>query len=390
MNPIWLTLRKELRNGLRDRRTLYSTVLLPFIGLPLFTLLPMGLILRQERQIQEAQSPIGVIYLQPFPELSRLLDQNPRLRLVPIEEPESAVASKAVECVLLVHTSPEGQARLSLIYDATRASSRGAADKLRLAISQLSNQLVARRLDALNLPKELLEPIRLEERNLASPQQMAGFFLGMLIGMMATLGLISGGMVMAIDASAGEKERRTLEALLASPASRNSLVLGKFLSVLAMCLISTALLILGYTLTLRYGVKAIGLDLGMDLSLRAISLRVGVYILIALIFTAGFISALELAIGIFARSYREAQSYLTPLTLLCVLPVIFIQAIPPHPSPGLFFIPLLNTMLLIRELLMGVVVNSHLLNTLASSFIYALLALRFAFRTFHQESAILR
>lgn len=390
MNPIWLTLRKELRNGLRDRRTLYSTILLPFIGLPLFTLLPMGLMLRQERQVQETQSPIGVIYLQPFPELSNLLDQNPRVRLVPIETPEAAVASKTVECVLVVHTSPKEQAQLSLIYDATRASSRGAADKLRLIISELSSQLIARRLDALNIPREILEPIQLEEHNLAGPQQMAGFFLGMLIGMMAVIGLISGGMVTAIDASAGEKERRTLEALLASPASRNSLVLGKFLSVLVMCLISILLLILGYTLTLTYGVKAIGADLGMSLSLPAVSLGVGVYILLALIFTAGFISALELAIGVFARSYREAQSYLTPLTLLCVLPVIFIQAIPPHPSPGLFYIPLLNTMLLTRELLMGVVVNSHLSNTLASSVICAFLALRFAFRTFHQESAILR
>jgi sodium transport system permease protein len=106
--------------------------------------------------------------------------------------------------------------------------------------------------------------------------------------------------------------------------------------------------------------------------------------------TAGFIAALEMAVSIFARSYREAQGYLTPLTFLAVIPVVFMQTISSNPNPALFYVPLLNAMLLIRELLMGAIVPDHILRTVMTALVCAAIALRLAFSMFRRESVLLR
>jgi sodium transport system permease protein len=387
MRTIGLIFKKEIKNALRDRRTLISVVLVPLVVFPLVGIVPMALIGRQEKKVMEQPSKIAITGAV-FTELTDFLKSTGRFVFVDENSPEQALKSGKLDCILKVvkNLSADSTAEVVLCFDVTRSPSRGAADKVRLAVDGFTKKVVASRLEKLGVDPKMLTPVKLQDENVAGEQRMAGFFLGGIIAMMAVIGLISGGMVMAIDATAGEKERKTLEILLASPASRTGIILGKYFGVVLMGMVSVILMTIGFGFSFSLGLRFLP-GAGMSLTVNP---GVLIYILLTMLVTAGFIGALELAISIFARSYREAQSYLTPLTLVAVVPVIFIQTIGPQPSSGLFYIPLINAMLLIRELLMGVVNSLHITNTLVATLVFALLALRFAFNIFKRESALLR
>ncbi len=387
MRTISLIFKKELKNALRDRRTLISVVIIPLVVFPILGTLPMALIGRQERKVQEQQSKIAVVGAD-FPELTDFLQSTGRFVFVSETNPTQALQTGNLDCVVKIFNglTPDSSARVLLSFDATRASSRGAVDKIRLALRSFTDSIVAERLGKIGVDPAILQPVNLEVENLASGQRLGGFIVGGLIAMMAVIGIISGAMVMAIDSTAGEKERKTLEVLLASPASRTDIVIGKYLAVLLMGMVTVILMTAGYGASFAIGFRFLP---GAEISL-SINASVLPVILLAMLFTAAFICALEMAIAIFARSYREAQSYLTPLPILAVLPVIFLQTAGPHPAGFLFYVPILNTMLLIRELLMGISNSGHIMSTLVSLGACALIALRFAFTIFKREAALLR
>jgi sodium transport system permease protein len=387
MSKVGLIFRKELMNALRDRRVLFSTVVIPLLVLPVVTMLPMMMLGKKEHEAQEKLSTVARTGLK-FDELDRALHASGRFRLVWGDSAAEAIRQGKLDVALEVLNLPAGHeaARVRVLFSATRMESRAASDKVKLVLADLSRAIVSRQVDTTKIN---LNPVQPAPVNVASEQEMAGFFLGLIIGMMAIIGLITGGMVMAIDSTAGEKERKTLEVLLAAPVARDEIVLGKFLATLLAGMVSVALMTTGYAGSFVIGLRSLGPSSGISTNL-VITPQVSLLILLVMLGVAGFIAALEMAVGIFARSYREAQTYLTPLTIVAVIPVVFMQTIPPNPNAALFFIPLLNAMLLIRELLMGSVASQHILNTLISCAVFALLALRLACAMFRRESALLR
>lgn len=388
MNPVWLIFRKEVFSALRDRRILVSTVIVPLLVLPLVTTLPMALIGSKERQARERPSSLVLSGLK-FPELEQALRASPRFTFITTDSAARDIRLNRLDAALEVVSLPDGRqsAQVRVLFNATRTESRAASDKVKLVISDVSRQLLARQIDTTRVN---LNPVKTIPANVASEREMAGFFMGMLVGMMAVIGLISGGMVMAIDCTAGEKERRTLEILLAAPVPRSAIVLGKFLATLMMGLVSVTLMTTGYAVSFTIGIRQLARGSEMPFGPMAVSWPAIPLILAVMVCVAAFIAALEMAVSIFARSYREAQTYLTPLTIIAVVPVMFLQTLPATAPDGLFYVPLLNAMLLIRELLMGLVRLPHIFSTVASSFICALLALRLALTMFRKESVLLR
>lgn len=386
---VLIVFKKEMQNALRDRRTLYSTVLFPLLIMPAMVILPMTLMQHQKKKIKEMPSKIAIVDGENFIELANRLESNTKLSSIESEDAMSDLKSGRVDCVVKMETEMERNepASVLLFFDRTRQESEGAANKVKLAVAEFSNEKVSAKLQNLKIDPSILTPVILKEKNIATPKQMGGFFIGMLVGMMAVIGTISGGMILAIDATAGEKERRTLEVLLASPATRKELVLSKFLGTLTMAVFSVILMCISFTLSMTFSMN---LFAQQDKFALAISGTILPLIFFALILIAGFVGALEIAIAIFARSFREAQSYMTPLTIVAIIPVIFMQTISTSPPQWMFWVPLMNTMLLIRELLMGIVNSNHLTNTFLSSFIYAILSLKLSLYMFNKESVIMR
>jgi sodium transport system permease protein len=387
MKKIGLIFRKEIMNAVRDRRVLISTVIVPLLVLPLVTMLPMMMIGKKQHEAQERSSTVVLTGLK-YPELEQALRASNRFTFATPDSLDRQIRQGRVDAGIEVTDLPENQrsAKVKVLFDATRTESQAAADKVKLVIADLSRQIVSRQIDT---TKVNLNPVQAIPTNVASERQMAGFFIGMLVGMMGIIGLITGAMVMAIDSTAGEKDRKTLEVLLAAPIARNSIVIGKYLATVLSAMVSVVLMTTGYAFSFIIGLRSLA-DSGLGSGTLAISLPAVLVILLVMLVTAGFIAALEMAVSIFARSYREAQGYLTPLTFLAVIPVVFMQTISSNPNPALFYVPLLNAMLLIRELLMGAIVPDHILRTVMTALVCAAIALRLAFSMFRRESVLLR
>ncbi|MCD6170082.1 MAG: ABC transporter permease [Candidatus Latescibacteria bacterium] len=388
---VFAVLHKELKDALRDRRTLYTTFLVPLL-LPALILLPMTLTNYKEKTIQEKPSKIAILYPERFPQLARRLASSGQFLIVEVEKIEWALRRGYISCALEIENVPtESEAtKVVLIFDQTKEESAAAAAKLRMAVRQFSDEIARQRIRELNLDPRILNPIVLKEQKTATGREVSGFLLGLFVAMIAVLGAITGGMTLAIDATAGEKERKTLEVLIASPATRNELVMGKFLATITMAMLSVLLTSLSLILALRFGTRMFS-QLGEHITVELFLSRGNVVSLfLSLLLVASLMASIEMSISLFARSFREAQSYLTPLTIAAVLPILFMQAIPSNPPGWMFFIPLLNSMLLIRELFMGIPETVHIISTLLSSLLYVVVALRSAFRLFQRESVVLR
>jgi sodium transport system permease protein len=209
--------------------------------------------------------------------------------------------------------------------------------------------------------------------------------MGMILPYIVIIMCLTGAIYPSVDLTAGEKERGTLETLLCSPVSRTRLVLGKVLVVLTASLLTAVLAISangGALLLLKSSTQA-RLPLVLDpLALAAVCVMA--------VPLAIFLSSLTVAVGLFARSAKEANTYLQPLLLLAIVPAV-IAALPGIEfSYALSAVPILNMSLLSKELLSGACHWSHILVVLAFMSLYASLAVAAAVALFNRESVLFR
>jgi sodium transport system permease protein len=192
-----------------------------------------------------------------------------------------------------------------------------------------------------------------------------------------------------MDTTAGEKERKTLEALLTMPATRTEIVLGKFLIAVLIALLSSVLAILGMMTGAVFLVGAAG---AAESSAPGISISFTNLMLIGLatLVLAMTSASLEMVISIFARSFKEAQNLLSPLTLVVVVPTMAMQYMSEQTLRALEIAPILNAMLIIRDALLNKVAASNLAVELASAFVYMVIALAIAIKIFNSEKAMAR
>ena len=161
MRTIGLIFKKEIKNALRDRRTIISVVLIPLVVFPVLGILPMAMIGRQEQKVQEQLSKI-VLTGKEFPRLTTFLESTGRFLFESVPDPAQALGAGTVDCVVRVEKGfePDSTARVKLSFDATRSSSRGAADKVRLALSGFTDVVVAERLGKIGVDPAILKRAR--------------------------------------------------------------------------------------------------------------------------------------------------------------------------------------------------------------------------------------
>lgn len=402
---IWHVAHKEVLSTLRDRRALVSNLLIPFLVLPLVMLgLPFLLSGLFQREA-ETVSAIGVEGLAHLPgELRQLLEAQ-NLALVEIEDPLAAVergdylAALAVPAGLAETLSRREPASLTLYSKRGNLRSELVASKVQAAIGAYRSQLVAARLAEVGLDPAVLEPLAVETHDASSPAEQATGQLGWLIPFFIVIWTLAGGQMTAIDATAGEKERGTLEVLLVAPIRRSEVVLGKFLATLVFGLSAAIMAILGY---LAGGMVLSGLFAGRlgDEALELVqvmggSLNVSVggiaMLIITALLVAALMAALLIGITMFARSFKEAQSYVAPLSIILIIPVIGLQfadffAI----SAPVYLVPILGPLLAMDGIIKATATPLVLALTWGSSLAYSALLLAFAYRNFRREDVLFR
>ncbi len=225
----------------------------------------------------------------------------------------AAVANKEVAAAVEETEEEAGGKRLSIYIDRTRQASDIAGDKIRTALDKLKVDTVRASLRGSGVSEKILTPFTTQRVNVASEKKMSGLIFGSALGYIVILLMFTGAMYPAIDMTAGEKERRTLEAVLCSPAGRNEIVLGKIVATSTAAFI-TALLTLGsMAYSFRFAPHASQAQeafhmAGPDIGSLAMAL-------FAVIPTAIMAASIMVAIALFAKSYKEGQSYLTPIVM---------------------------------------------------------------------------
>jgi sodium transport system permease protein len=231
----------------------------------------------------------------------------------------------------------------------------------------------------------------IQQENVVSPEKVAAESYGGFIPYIVILMCMTGAMYPAMDLTAGEKERGTMETILTSPISRTDLALGKFYLVVTASLVTAFLSVISMGTSVALLSTFVGNGIGgEDIPILPIHLKTAVAVFVVALPVAVLFAAVLLTISLFARSQKEAQSYLTPLTFVVIVPAL--AAILPdiELTPKLAIVPILNASLLCKELVSGTYHWNYIALIFLSTSVYAAAALFIAVKMFQRESVLFR
>lgn len=394
MNEILIIARKELLSVVRERRVLFTTLVLPILIMPLLMFGPILLFGNAARQTQESVQKVGVVGVPAV-----VLEELRKARVEPIEvaNPQEAVQNREVQAALVFENGRY------IIYGRLSGGATQSAlvvEKVQAALRAYKDQVVAEQLRARGIGTDILEPFSVETQDASREQERAAGLFAFLIPFFLVSFIQAGGMPVAVDATAGEKEKGTLEALLAAPVPLLQVLLGKGLAVFVMSLLSTFAAVAG--LLLGGGVfrnlfaaqlQAVQngenqAQLGGALALDPLGYLA---ILVTAVLFALLIIAIMISLGLYARSFKEAQSYMSPLSLVMLIPLLFLQFSDFLKLQDWYFaLPLVNVMLALDAIVKGAATATQLLITWASTLAYGALALYLAYRNFQREDVVFR
>ena len=398
LHNIGCVYRKELTEWLRDRRTLISTVLIPLLLFPLmmvgFSSLAVIMIGKAEKETPK----IMVLGGEDSPAILEKLRSVDNLEIVPTTDDwKKRISEKEIRAAVEIPRNFQASLEQSkpetvqiYFYEGEIKSSFG-ANRVEKFFKEYRESIVNNRLSARNIPGSVLNPFEVKQKNVAPPEKVSGAALGGLLGYMVILLSMTGAMYPAIDLTAGEKERGTMETILSSPISRMDLVLGKFSLVLSASL-STAILSLismgvSFALLGKFGAMSakdasvMRLHIGLPTVLAVFLMALPLAVLFA---------AVLLTIALFAKSYKEAQSYLTPMTFIVVIPAVASLMPGVELTPKLALVPILNTSLVCKDIVAGTYHWNSIALIFLSTCVYAAAALFVAVKTFQRESVLFR
>ncbi len=394
MNEILIISRKELLSVIRERRVLFTTLILPILIMPLLMFGPILLFGNAAQQTQQSVQKVGVVGVP-----AEVLDELKKARVEPVEmtNPQEAVQRREVEAALVFEN---GNYTLFGRLSGGATQSALVVEKVQGALRTYKDRLVAQELQARGIGTDVLEPFKLKTMDASREEERAAGLFAFLIPYFLVLFIQMGGMPVAVDATAGEKEKGTLEALLAAPVPLIQILLGKGLAVFVMSLLSTLAAITG--LLLGGGVfrnlfaaqlQAVqsgenSAQLGGALALDPLGY---LSIVVTAILFALLIIALMISLSLYARTFKEAQSYMSPLMLVMIIPILFLQFSDFLKLQDWYFaLPFVGVVLALDSIVKGSSTALQLGITWLSTLVFAGLALWLAYRNFQREDVVFR
>jgi sodium transport system permease protein len=343
--------KKEVLDSLRDRRTLAMVLFFPIFG-PMVLAATFTLISKQAREVDEKPLALPVVAPQRAPNLMAFLaERDVQVKPAPAD-PAQAVRSGDADVVLEVpadHGEALRQGRpapLTLYVDDSRPSSRPAAQRVRSLLEGYSHRIGMQRLLLRGVHPAATTALAVEEVDQATPQSRAALLLSTLPYFLV-VALFMGGMSVAIDATAGERERGSLEALLLHPVPRSAVVLGKLAAAAAFSAVTLVETALGFGLVpLLVPMAQLGFSIRLD---AAVLGRVVVLMAPLLLLVCAFI----LLVASRARTFRAAQSSVSFMMLVPATPGIVLALVPIKLKLWMLLVPAFGEQLLVNRLLRG-------------------------------------
>lgn len=409
ISTVWL---KELKDQLRDRRTVISMIVIPALVMPLFFI---GMITVAKKVMSKAQAEAPSIMIlggEDSPAVVAALKAEktkqgePRFRIVVGGDYRKLISEKKLRAAVeiapgfdasLAAGKPstvtiyhyEGEIRSTFGFSAVREVMRAYQEKT-----------VAARLAERGLPPDLLKPFDIKNQNVAPPEKVGGNVVGGFIPYIIILLCFTGAMYPAMDLTAGEKERGTMETLMCSPTPRINIVLGKFLMVLTASVGTMVVLLLSMGATFMLGGSLLGAKGGALAAAQSPAAKmfppmtvdpmgiVGVFAMIVPV--AILFAAVLLVASLFAKSYKEAQSYVSPLIIVVIMPAALGLMPGIELSAKTAMVPILNLSLVCKEMLSGVWNWQYIGLIFGSSCLYAVIALAVCVKMFNREDVMFR
>ncbi|MHC4695930.1 MAG: ABC transporter permease subunit/CPBP intramembrane protease [Planctomycetota bacterium] len=407
---------KELIDILRDRRTLIAMVVVPIVLYPLLMLGSVQAISYQTESLEEEGFRIGVVgetqkerlislvqhgaaalmqiraRLDPDSEEAKQLPSTPLAERVEVvtfatrEELTQAVSDRAVQIGVVLENErlvppPNAQNDIEIHADLEEVRSGFAQFQFNEMIGRFKDRIVDNRKRQERLPLLFDRPFNVTVTDLSAPSSI----LGQILPLILVLLTITGAIYPAIDLTAGERERGTLESLMVSPVPIFDLIVGKFLVVTTVAIMGATLNLAAVSATVYFG----GFDKVIASSEGAIPYATMFFILLCLIPFAVLMSAIMIAVCSYARTFKEAQNYVTPVILAVLIPG-GVAALPTTELEGVMLVvPVANMVLLARDLLLGAVVPWwNVLTVLLATTLYAGAAVAVAASVFGTESVV--
>jgi len=357
MSPTLTVFLKECRESLRDKRVLLNALVLGplfapvlFVGLLRFTI---------ARQIEQADKPLPVVVIgaERAPELVTALKQQGMESLPPVSDVETAVREQRVALALRIADDFADDwragrpAQVDIIYDSSQRAGGGQVQRLRAMLQSYSWRTGAMRLIARGLVPSSGTGLLIASRDQVTPQARGALLFGMLPYFLILSSFI-GGMWLAIDSTAGERERMSLEPLLINPVPRALILLGKLYAAAAFSFTSLTLGLAAFAVAVRL-LPSRQFEVGLNVEPRVIA-----SILLLMLPVVFLIVISQMLVAAYARSYREAQTYVGLLQLLPLIPSVALSVAPVTPQLWMYALPLIGQQLTMLRLLRGEAVTA--------------------------------
>ena len=401
LKHIQIVFKKEVKDIIRDRKTIITSILLPMVLIPLLNILVGGGVQKLQKDIAE-NIKIALVENSQTDEIKTLVQneiiaENNNVSLVDIENPVEAIKEDKVRVVLEFEEGYKEKLQankpfsIKLLYDKSSAKSEGSLSIISNMLGAFNNKLVKQRLINLGLDTDMLEPAKIEYANIADDKNGGNMMLAMTLPFMIAILVAVGGISAATDLVAGEKERNTFEPLLATMPDRASILAGKYLTVILFSFVSVIAILIGFFV--GYLINPNSLTMGTGEQIGGINMPISAMILSLLITIAlGMIFAgLQIALSTYARSFKEAQTYLSFLMFAAMIPsymTMFMQA--GDIKLYMSLIPVINTISAFKMVLAANINYTFLIISLVSSGIYTLISLWIAVAMFKKEKVLFR
>ena len=395
MNSIWIIFKKEMKELFRDRKSLFTMIGFPILILPF--LIAGGVEIGKRIAEKEAKKNIKIAFINANQdnELINFISQEKKYHIIDnVNESNfsSLIQSDSLDLVLEIDKNYNNNLKLNHSAKITLHHSTSGLDEVHVnftneIINSYEKKILANRLKEKDIEESLLNPINLEKNNITSEKEQFGKSVGGIIPYFILIYCLLGAVMPAIELGASEKEKGTLETLLATPSNYFKILMGKWGAIFSISFLSAFAVILGMLL----GINIVDIPPHFySLLSNLFNIKTIMILMILITPIAGLFSAITLSISIYSKSFKEAQNFMSPLMMIILLPAIMGMSLPLELNSTNAIIPIFNVVLACKEIMSGTIETILLLEVILSSFALSVIAVFFSSKLFKKENYIFR
>lgn len=362
---------KELKDSFRDRRTLLLTVFLPIIMMTGLTLFYEKLVSSSEGESYQLAISSAI-----NEEMKADLAAHTNIELLVSDDPETIVKDGDAQAAILLENNfgekvLQGEnTNIVLIGDSFSENSSALLSIVMNALNEYEKTVVSDRLSKLGVEDSVIQLFSIVQQELSAENPTINL-VAMLIPLILSLAVGVGSSPAAADLFAGEKEKKTMEALLMTPVKRSTLVISKWLTISTIGVLTGLITLLVVVLEIAFFTE----NLKNAVPIHDNFALIIVFAILITVLYSMLIASLLMITSIIGKSIKEAQSYSTPILMLTVFPMMFLS------TTGLneltfnhFAIPVINVFSILKELIFGEIIYQHILITLGSNLLFIIIA----------------